>query len=482
MEKNVTRRQVLITGAAAVAGSISARLGHSESLNEPRSHENLIDEEKRQSNNSNSKFSDYSRYHPSFGGPPDSDEYLGKLIPGFRKPGLEAVPFETPDLEKLPWRMVNGAKEFELRCTPVKREFLPGQHMNVWGFNDSMPGPTIEAIQGDRIRIVVHNELPEPTSVHWHGLELPVEFDGVPGLTQHLIHPGKTKIYEFDLHQTGTFFYHSHVAMQEAFGMVGFFIIHPRVAYDPPVDRDFGLIFQNFFIPPNSNTADSMRMDWNWHTINGHSGPYTTPMVCKHGERVRVRLLDFSPMQHHPIHFHGHTFWLTGTEGGRIPTSAWIPRNTTLVGVAMAHDFEFVAFNPGDWIFHCHMVHHMMNHMTPQIGPRIRGDQSVSEYLDALPNRPSADFSFTNKAFETPGYPQKMQEMEMSQEMLKKINGKREARGMRKNWHMGVKGLMTVLRVLPDELFHRVMSSNESIAPGEIFEEIVKGKYHNHFP
>ncbi len=205
-------------------------------------------------------------------------------------------------------------------------------------------------------------------------------------------------------------------------------------------------------------------------------------MVCKHGERVRIRLLDFSPMQHHPIHFHGHTFWLTGTEGGRIPTSAWIPRNTTLVGVAMAQDFEFVAFNPGDWIFHCHMVHHMMNHMVPQVGPRIRGDQSVSEYLDALPNRPSTDVTFTNKAFEIPGYPQKMKEMEMNQEMLKKINGKRESRGMRKNWHMGVKGLMTVLRVLPDELFHRVMHSNENIAPGEIFEAIANGKYRTRFP
>lgn len=139
--------------------------------------------------------------------------------------------------------------------------------------------------------------------------------DGVPGLTQDPIAPGKTYVYEFDLHQAGTFFYHSHMPMQEAFGMVGLFVVHPHAAFDPPVDRDFGLIFQNFAVPPNQTVPDSMAMEWNWHTINGRSGPYTTPLVCRHGERVRVRLLDFSPMQHHPIHLHGHTFWITGMEG-----------------------------------------------------------------------------------------------------------------------------------------------------------------------
>ncbi|MGH9550086.1 MAG: multicopper oxidase family protein, partial [Terriglobales bacterium] len=273
----------------------------------------------------------FSRYSPSFGGPPGSDHYLGKLMPGLRGSGLPPVMVQAPDLDKVPFKKVGGVKEFELRCMAVKREFLPGYFMNVWGFNGSMPGPTIEAFQGDRVRIIVKNELPEGTSMHWHGLELPIAMDGVPGLVQDLIVPGGSFAYEFDLHQTGSFFYHAHVAMQEALGMVGMFIIHPRIAYDPPVDRDFALIYQNFFIPPNADVADTTLMDWNWHTINGRCGPYTTPMVVKHGERVRVRLVNFSPMQHHPIHFHGHTFWLTGTEGGRIPDPAWTPRNNTLV-------------------------------------------------------------------------------------------------------------------------------------------------------
>ena len=166
--------------------------------------------------------------------------------------------------------------------------------MNVYGYNGSMPGPSIEVTQGDRVRIVVTNELPEATYVHWHGFELPVQYDGAAELTQEPIKPGATYVYEFDVHEEGTFFYHSHVAMQEAFGMVGWFIVHPKKVFDPPVDRDFGLIFQNFFIDSSQTISDSWKMDWNWHTINGRSGPYTTPLVVKHGERVRVRLMNFA--------------------------------------------------------------------------------------------------------------------------------------------------------------------------------------------
>ena len=192
-------------------------------------------------------FGTYSRWKRSHGGPPDSPEYLGKLVSGFRKPSLPPVPVQTPDTKKLPWTMEDGRKTFRLSCEVVKQEFLPGAWMNVWGFNGSMPGPVIEANQGDRVRIIVTNNLPEPTSMHWHGLEIVVDMDGVPGMTQDLIPPGGQYVYEFDLHQAGSFFYHSHLAMQEAMGMVGWLIIHPATAYTPTVDRDFALIFQNFF-------------------------------------------------------------------------------------------------------------------------------------------------------------------------------------------------------------------------------------------
>ncbi len=467
-DEKITRRDLLAAGAVVGLSAVGQQSAEAAQKN-------------KKSQGDNSEFNEFSRYRPSFGGPPGSDHYLGKLVPGLRSSGLPPVPVHSPDLKKLEFKQSGRLKEFHLHCQAVKQEFLPGRFMDVWGFNGSLPGPTIEAYQGDRVRIVVHNELPEPTSMHWHGFELPIEMDGVPALVQDLIPPGTSFSYEFDLHQTGTFFYHAHVAMQEAMGMCGLFIVHPKIAYDPPVDRDFALIYQNFFIMPNATIADTSLMDWNWHTINGRCGPYTTPMVAKLGERVRVRLMNFSPMQHHPIHFHGHTFWLTGTEGGRIPESAWIPRNNTLVGVAMVQDFEFIAFNPGDWIFHCHMVHHMMNHMTRQVGPRIRGMMNAMEYDQAMPNAPEPKNVLDGEPFKTPGYPQGMTGMMMSEEMsassIAAYKGKRETRGMRKDWWKGVHGLMTVLRVLPEELYDLVMNSNRQVSDNEVFDAIVGGKY-----
>lgn len=419
------------------------------------------------------EYDGFSRYAPSRGNSPDSDYYLGKLVPGRRSTVDGPAPFVTPDVEKLPWKIKDGAKEFELVAEPVAREFLPGYKMNVYGYNGSLPGPTIEVNQGDRVRLVVHNRLPEPTTLHCHGFELPVQMDGASELTQNLIESGATFVYEFDVHEEGTFFYHSHIPMQEAFGMVGFFIVHPKKPWDPPVDRDFGLIFQNFFIEPTQTISNSWTMEWNWHTINGRSGPYTTPLVCRHGERVRMRILDFSPMQHHPIHIHGHTFWITGHEGARIPKTAWIPRNTELIAVAQATDFELIANNPGDWMFHCHMVHHMMNHMTRQTGPRMRRT-SVDRYLADLDSRPPIDLGRPTTEFPAPGYSQKMLGMDMSPEFMKRIWSRREVQGMRATWPMSVMGLMTVFRVLPDDLYELVMETNDPVEKGAVFAEIVR--------
>ena len=293
----------------------------------------------------------------------------GKLVPGFRASGLPPVPVETPDVPKLEWKLVKGAKEFHLYAKHMKREFLPGQWFDVWGYNGSMPGPTIEAVEGDRVRVVVHNDLPEATSMHWHGLEVPNGMDGVIGLTQDAIEPGEVVAYEFDLRQNGTFFYHTHVAMQQAMGLVGLFIVNPKVAHGPPVDRDFAIILQEWAILPGASVTNTMSMEFTLFTINGRSAPYMTPLVVKQGERVRIRIVNFSVIDHHPMHLHGLTFWITGTEAGRIPDTAWIPSNNVLVAVAQSRDIEFVANNPGDGVMHCHMFHHMMNFMSSMAGP-----------------------------------------------------------------------------------------------------------------
>ncbi len=440
---------------------------------------------------------EYPRTHAGRGGAVGSPTDRGKLVPGYRSAAEPPPPVVTPDLEMLPWQETNGVKEFHLVAEHVRREVLPDQWYDFWGYNGSMPGPTIEAVAGDRVRIVVHNNLPEATTVHWHGLELPIAMDGVPGLTQEPIPPGGEFVYEFDLHQDGTFFYHSHGAMQEVMGMTGLFVVHPRTAHEPAVDHDFGLIVQEFAVLPNSTVPNSVSEDFNFFTINGRSGPYTTPLVVRLGSRVRIRFMNLSAMDHHPMHLHGHTFWVTGTEAGRIPESAWIPTNNVVVGVGQSRDVELIANNPGDWMIHCHILHHMMNHMVSMVGPmpsmaghdhggrhaaapQNPGDELASGSLGAGLEPSLGPALGPDRAVMTgmrpsdmqvkvqvPGYPQDMMEMHgmLSPAHRKKVQTPL-TRGMRANWTMGSQAMMSILRVLPDELYDKVVSGQGDVEPG----------------
>jgi hypothetical protein len=303
--------------------------------------------------------------------PPPSTQ--GQAAPGTQSsagaPG--SVPVLTLDIPDLPFTMDNGVKVFNLIAEPVKQLIVPGRTFDLWGFNGSAPGPTIQAKEGDRVRILFDNHLPEPTGIHWHGLELPIEMDGVPGVSQKVVMPGERFVYEFPLHQNGTFFYHPHMAMQEMVGMLGGFIIHPKSPYAPHVDKDYLIALQEYAVLPNSTIPNSMSMEFNWLTFNGKAGPASTPLIIRQGERVRVRLINMG-MDHHPIHLHGFTFWETGREGARQPEAIWSRGNTTLVGVAQARDIEFVADRLGDWMLHCHLPHHMMNQMASTVGPMTR--------------------------------------------------------------------------------------------------------------
>ncbi len=440
MASKKTRRDFLRKGAALTAGLVTAGAAQTPAAA-------AQPEKQEHSTKPPHDHKDYPRDRPGPGGPLGSPTDRGKLVAGRRGDAEPPVPVVAPDLPDLSYKVVDGFKEFHLTAEVVKRELLPGHVMNHWGYNGSFPGPTIQVVEGDKVRIVVHNNLPEPTALHLHGLELTNSMDGVPGLTQEPIMPGKTGVYELTLHQTGTFFYHSHDAMQEAMGTVGLFIIHPKTNWQPPVDHDFALVTQEFRIKPAVNTPASVLMDFNWFTLNGRSGPYSTPLVVRLGSRVRIRFLNFSTDDHHPMHLHGHTFWVTGTEGGRIPESAWVPGNTVLVAVAQVREVEFVANNPGDWALHCHMFHHMMNHMIAPVGPG---------------SRTRADGEFLDPRYKYPGYPQMQGMMEhFGKEELQKITGKKEASGMREMWHMDIQGLFTVVRVLPPELYDRVMAGKQ---------------------
>jgi len=287
------------------------------------------------------------------------------------KAAIRPIAVQTPDVADLPFEVDNGVKVFHLIAEPVKQQIAPNKTLDLWGFNGSSPGPTIQITQGDRVRIIVDNHLPEPTSMHWHGFEIPHHMDGGPGISQDPIAPGGRFVYEFTLHQAGTFFYHSHMAMQEMIGMLGAFIMHPKDAYQPPVDKDYVILLQEYAVLPNNTVPNTMNMEFNWLVFNGKTGPATTPLLTRLGDRVRLRFINLG-MDHHPIHLHGHTFYTTGTEGGRIPEAAWLPGNTTLVGVAQSRDVEFVANNPGDWMIHCHLPHHMMNQMSSNVGSMTR--------------------------------------------------------------------------------------------------------------
>ncbi len=287
------------------------------------------------------------------------------LPPG--EPGKNYTPVISPNGATLTWKVVNGVKVYHLVAEEVPgHEFAPGLKADCWGFNGNVHGPTIEAVEGDRVRIDVTNRLPAATSIHWHGLLLPNGMDGVGGLTQKVIRPGETYRYEFTLRQHGTHMYHSHhdEMTQMALGMIGHFVIHPRAPKGPRPDRDFAIMLSEWKIVPGTSRPDPNEMtDFNVLTMNAKAFPGTAPLVAKLGDRVRIRLANLGAMDHHPIHLHGYQFKITETEGGQVAESAQQPGTTALVQVGSSKTIDFIADEPGDWAMHCHMTHHVMNQM-----------------------------------------------------------------------------------------------------------------------
>ncbi len=282
----------------------------------------------------------------------------------------------------LPWRMNNGVKEFHLVAEPVVREMAPGFKAHLWGYNGQSPGPTIEVVEGDRVRIFVTNKLGELHSVHWHGQRLPNGMDGVTGLTQPGIPPGKTFVYEFVARRPGTFMYHPHAdeMVQMAMGMMGLWITHPKEPKRTPgyseVDRDFCFLLNAFDIEPGSYTPKVMTMlDFNLWGWNSRIFPGIDPLVVGFKDKVRIRIGNLT-MTNHPIHLHGHEFLVTGTDGGPTPKSTRWYEVTTDVAVGQMRQLEFLADEEGDWAFHCHKSHHTMNAMGHGVPTMIGVDHS----------------------------------------------------------------------------------------------------------
>lgn len=292
------------------------------------------------------------------------------------------TPVVTPNGRSLEWKMENGVKVFKLVTEEIDHEMAPGTNIKAWGFNGSTPGPTIEVVQGDRVRILVENKLPEPASVHWHGLLLPSGMDGVAGLSQPVIPPGQTFLYEFDIKQDpGTQMYHAHAdeMVQIGLGTMGLFIIHPKDPKFEKVDRDFAIFLNEWSVHPGSYRPDPTVMtDFNLFTFNSRIFPGTDPLIAKTGQRVRFRFASVS-QDLHPIHVHGHRWKTTGTDAGPIPQSARYWETTVVVAPGQTRDVIIENAVAGDWALHCHKRHHPMNAMGHAVPNMIGVDQNGLE-------------------------------------------------------------------------------------------------------
>jgi FtsP/CotA-like multicopper oxidase with cupredoxin domain len=283
--------------------------------------------------------------------------------------GQDYQPVVTLNGWTLPWRMNGDWKEFHLVAEEVTREIAPGMTARLWGYNGQTPGPTIEVVEGDKVRIFVTNKLPEHTTIHWHGMLLPNGMDGVGGLTQPHIPSGKTFVYEFEIKGSGTFMYHPHSdeMVQMAMGMMGNFIVHPKNPQFRRVDRDFAFIMSSYRFDPGTSLPQVSEMtDFNIWTFNARVFPAIDVMPVRLGDRVRIRMANLT-MTNHPIHLHGHHIAVSCTDGGWVPESAQRPETTIDVPVGAIHAVDFVADALGDWAFHCHKSHHTMNAMGHQV-------------------------------------------------------------------------------------------------------------------
>ena len=248
----------------------------------------------------------------------------------------------------------DGAKHFTMTAEQVMWSPVKGQRVLAWTLNGMVPGPTLHAVAGDHVRITIVNHLPEPTTIHWHGLLVPSNEDGVPGVSQKPIAAGASFTYEFTIHEDnyGTFAYHSHYddLRQVGGGMYGAFIVDPKpgtvaAANEPKVQEDYLQIISEMGA---------------YFVINGHSFPDTDVLHVHHGDTMRIRLINLGEMIH-PMHLHGHNFSIIARDGSMLPTPE--PGNTFQIAPGETADLLVYAWaDPGSvYPFHCHILAHVMN-------------------------------------------------------------------------------------------------------------------------
>jgi FtsP/CotA-like multicopper oxidase with cupredoxin domain len=272
-------------------------------------------------------------------------------------------------------RVEDGVKVFDLDVSVIEWNILPNEQVEAYAFNRQVPGPRLRVTEGDRVRINVKNDLPEPTSVHWHGMILPNRMDGAADVTQKPIEPGKSYTYEFTAGQAGTYFYHSHKEpdRQQGLGMYGALIVDPKdPGRDAAYDYDKEVVIQlQEWLERDGYTYPAMIMEGalpNYFTINGKSYPETETINVEVGERVRIRFIGSNNNFVHPMHVHGGPFEIVETDGNVVPEEARLLKDTVNVGPGERYDVIWEAREPGKWLLHCHIPHHTTNDNTEQEG------------------------------------------------------------------------------------------------------------------
>lgn len=271
---------------------------------------------------------------------------------------------QTQGSQPLAYREENGVKVFELTTYAVQWPILDGVSATAYTYDGTVPGPLIRVTEGDRVRVLVKNKLPEPTTIHWHGVEVPNAMDGVPDMTQAPIQPGETFTYEFVAKPAGTFMYHSHFEgdIQVGAGLYAPLIIDPKTPESDPPDVDLTLMISEWLVRGDLTYAAMPMggMEPNYFTLNGKAFPSTETIHVKVGQRVRLRLMGIGQFIH-PMHLHGFPFKVVATDGHPVPEAVQFTKDTISIAPGERYDIEFTPTEPGMWMLHCHILHHTTN-------------------------------------------------------------------------------------------------------------------------
>ena len=276
------------------------------------------------------------------------------------------APVDARGDQPLEARIENGVKVYDLEASVIEWNILPYERVMAYAFNRQVPGPRINLTEGDRVRFNVTNNLPEPTTIHWHGLIVPNAMDGPAEITQAPIPVGGRFSYEFTVQQAGTFFYHSHahVDRQQALGLYGALLIQPRDATQA-ITADQELVVQlQEWNEREGYTFPAMPMEGgmpNFFTINGKSYPSTETVHLRVGQHLLVRFIGSQGAFIHPMHIHGGPFTVVATDGVTLPVQARYEKDTLNIAPGERYDVVWAAREPGKWLLHCHINHHTTN-------------------------------------------------------------------------------------------------------------------------